>query len=417
MSRGDREPEPAAGGPRTEGLHRRMMRALVALTPWKLRRDLQAFRTAAEQRLLDVELRLDELEQGVGRRLDGLESGQRALQAAIEELSTGRLAAADQRLDRLEDQLADATGDVARLRDRVVPAVVGRSDAIFDRLAEEVDEVGGLLERVLRHEPLPAPAVTLQNDVGVAELARVQPLLVDAFRGTEAEVRGRLDHWLSDLVGLSPVLDLGCGRGELLLLLRDAGVAASGVEGDPALAQAARRRGLEIEEGDVLDVLRRRSPGSCGAITALHLFEHLPAGKLLEVLAEVRRVLRPGGRLLVESPNPHTLRVGAALYWIDPTHQRPLLSETLELFVRASGLVVERIETLHPFPDDQRVGAGSDPAPVEAPGDVGVLARRMTAIEGRLDEWLSGPRDFAMVAVRPEDGGPTGATDGQSVST
>jgi SAM-dependent methyltransferase len=393
------------------------MRALVALTPWELRRDLRRLEAAVGDHLLAVETRLDVLEQSVGQRLDRIEEIQRVLQSELQEIGGERLRRVDDRLDGLETGLAGVGDDVARLRDRVLPAVVGRSDAIFDRLAEEVDEVGGLLERVLRHEPLPAPAVTLQDDVGVAELARVQPLLVDAFRGSEEEVRGRLDHWLPDLAAFPPVLDLGCGRGELLLLLRDAGVAASGVEGDPALAQAARRRGLEIEEGDVLDMLRRRSPGSCGAVTAFHLFEHLPAGKLLEVLAEVRRVLRPGGRLLVESPNPHTLRVGASLYWIDPTHQRPLLSETLELFVRTSGLVVERIETLHPFPDDQRVGAGCDRAPVEAPGAVGVLARRMTTIEGRLDEWLSGPRDFAMVAIRPEDGEPTGATtDGRPAS-
>jgi O-antigen chain-terminating methyltransferase len=230
----------------------------------------------------------------------------------------------------------------------------------------------------------------------------VQPLLLESFRGDEDEIRHRLDAYLPDLEASPPVLDLGSGRGELLLMLREAGVKATGVEGDPALAEAARRRGLEIIKGDVLEVLRTQEPASRGAVTAIHLFEHLAPASLARLLPEIRRVLQPNGLLIAECPNPHTLRVGAALYWQDPTHQRPLLPETLELMLRAAGFSLERRELLHPFPPDQLLaddeggtGAVTDP-------EISMLAERVDRLRSRLDEILNGPRDFAVWARKPQ---------------
>jgi O-antigen chain-terminating methyltransferase len=364
--------------------------------PWRLRRDVDRL----GGRLDTVERRLDAIEQDAGHRLDALETALGELRRALDRAAE----TADGRLDRLESGVAAASGEIERLRDHVVPSVVARSDALLDRVADEVEEVGSLVERMLRDEPLPVPSVDAAERAFAAELARVQPLLLEAFRGSEAEIRSRLDRWLPELRGHEPVLDLGCGRGELLLMLCDAGVEAEGVDGDPALVQAARRRGLAVVEGDVLEVLRGRADASAGAITALHLAEHLEPTTLLAVLAEARRVLRPGGVLLVESPDPTTLRVGAALFWLDPTHRRPLLAETLELFLRATGFEVVRTERLHPFPESERVGAGAPELPAgRHEGGVAELAARLRSIEGRLDALLNGPRDFAVVARRPPE--------------
>ncbi len=162
---------------------------------------------------------------------------------------------------------------------------------------------------------------------------------------------------------------------------------------------------LKVIEGDVLEVLRAQEPESWGALTAIHLFEHLPPPVLAQVASEVRRVLRPGGLLLVECPNPHSLRVGAALFWQDPTHQRPLLPETLELFLQAAGLVVDRRLLLHPFPEEQLFAGREDGDKELADGDLGVLSERVERLGRRLDELLNGPRDFALWARRPGETG------------
>ncbi|HSL18451.1 MAG TPA: methyltransferase domain-containing protein [Methylomirabilota bacterium] len=371
------------------------MKALFDLTPWGLKRRLDS--VAAHMGRADA--RFD----GVERRLDAAEEALRALQNELAELRDRRLAAAEARLDAEGRALASVSDEAVRLRDRVVPAVVDRADALLERLAAELEELGSIVERMLRDEPLPVPvAGAAAEDRLASALAKVQPALLEAFRGAESEIRHRLERYLEPLEGSAPVLDLGCGRGELLLLLREAGVAASGVEGDPAVAQAARRRGLEVVEGDVLEVLRGLPDASRGAVTAIHLLEHLDAATLLAVLAEVRRVLRPGGLVIAECPNPHSLRVGAGLYWVDPTHRRPLPPETLELYLKTSGFEVDGRELLHPFPAEQRFADGGEREPAADPR-LAALEARLDRFAARLDELVNGPRDFVIFAHRGDD--------------
>lgn len=383
---------PIEDGP-PESLYRRLVGALGRLTPWGLNR-----RIAEAEAVLAA--RIDAVE----KRLDVTETALRTIQDEVSALRDERLAPAESRIDRVEGAVHDLSGETVRLRDRVVPAAVARTDALLERLAEELEEIGSLVERSLRGEPLPLPARTSALEEQISKgLAEVQPLLIDAFRGSEEEIHHRLDHYLSDLRGSAPILDLGCGRGELLLMLRDAGVDAAGVDGDAALAGAAVRRGLEVVEGDVLAVLRTLDDESRGAVTAFHLFEHLPPEVLVAVLAEARRVLRPGGLLIAECPNPHSLRVGGALFWQDPTHQRPLLPETLELFLRAAGFAVDRVETLHPFPPDQLLMDDEGGTAAVTDADLTTLAERVDRLRRRLDDLLNGPRDFAVWAVKPNN--------------
>lgn len=357
------------------------------LTPWGVKRTIDRLRQYLES---------------AAARFDQIDAAIRTLQDELAETRDTRVAAVERRVDAAETGLREASEEAGRLRDEVVPAAVSRSDALRERLAVELEEVASLVERSLRREPLPAADSTAIDEGRLTEaLDEVQPLLLKSFRGSEDEIRHRLDHYLPELQQSAPVLDLGCGRGELLMLLREAGVEATGVEGDQALAGAARRRGLEVVTGDLLEVLRAQEGDSFGAVTAIHVLEHLQPQTLPSVLAEVRRVLRPQGFFLAECPNPHTLRVGAALYWQDPTHRRPLLPETLELFLLAAGFSVERRELLHPFPPDQLLMDDEGGTEALTDPEVTALADRLDRLRRRLDEILNGPRDFAVWASKP----------------
>ncbi len=381
-------PDPTQLDGQAESRLYRWAKSVYALTPWGAQRRINNLRAG----LLTVE-----------SRLDGIENALRTIQSEAAETRDQRVAPVEKRVNTAESAIRDVSREIGRLRDEVFPASVARSEALLERLAEELEEVASLTERSLRGEPLPVSGAAPVDEGRLAEaLAEVQPLLLESFRGSEDEIRHRMDRYLPDLQAKEPVLDLGCGRGELLLLLREAGVKATGVEGDPALAEAARRRGLDVVEGDVFEVLGDQESESRGAVTAMHFFEHLAPARLVAVLSEIRRVLRPGGLLIAECPNPHSLRVGASLYWQDPTHQRPLLPETLELMLRAAGFEFDRRELLHPFPSDQLLaddeggtGAVTDP-------EISMLAERVDRLRDRLDEIIHGPRDFAVWAVRPD---------------
>jgi SAM-dependent methyltransferase len=368
---------PPQGG-QQDGLLQRWGKVLYSLTPWGVQHRFERFR-------------------------DHYEGAIRTLQDELAEVRDQRLGPVEKRIDAVERALGAVSDETGRLRDEVFPASVARSDALLDRLAEELEETASLLERSLQGESFPIAGVSPIDEGRLADaLDDVQPLLLESFRGSDEEIRHRLDRYLPDLRTAAPVLDLGCGRGELLLLLREAGVEATGIDGDAALVQAATRRGLKVLHGDVLEVLRAQESDSQGAVTAIHFFEHLAPATLAAVLAEVRRVLRPGGLVIAECPNPHTLRVGAAFFWQDPTHSRPLLPETLELFFRAAGLTPMRRELLHPFPDDQLLADDEGGTQALTDPDMTTLAERVDRLRSRLDEILNGPRDFAVWAENPE---------------
>jgi SAM-dependent methyltransferase len=386
---------------------RKWAKALYAMTPWALRGrtdDLQHQLDAFRAVLPTVERRLDDAEEALRTIQAEFGEALQTIQGELVEVRDRRLRSAENRVDTLEQALFDASSEITRLRDEALPVSVARSDALVGRLAEELEEVASLVERSLRGEPLPVvDSASVSEDRLAESLKAVQPLLLESFRGSDQEIRHRLDRYLPDLQASPPVLDLGCGRGELLLLLREAGVEAAGIEGDAALAGAVRRRGLEVIEGDVLDALRDVEDDSRGAVTAIHLFEHLATPVLVAVLAEIRRVLRCGGILIAECPNPHSLRVGGSLFWQDPTHLRPLLPETLELYLRAAGFSPSRREFLNPFPADQLFEDDEGGTRAETDSDVTAIAERLDRLRRRLDEVLNGPRDFVVWAVVPEE--------------
>lgn len=156
------------------------------------------------------------------------------------------------------------------------------------------------------------------------------------FRGTEEQIRQRQGAYLPLLEGREPVLDIGCGRGEMLELLRDRGVQARGVDLDAAMVRRCRAKALDVVAGDGVHELTSARDSSLGAIFAAQVIEHLSYDDLMKLLRGARDKLRPGGVLVMESVNPH---VPQALkhFWIDPTHRHPLFPETVIALCRLTG--------------------------------------------------------------------------------
>jgi SAM-dependent methyltransferase len=320
--------------------------------------------------------------------LASVQSGLVSLLAEVEQIR-------DTRLGRLEaDQVSGARAVAAlqavaeEIRDARLPALNGRLESLVSCLHEDIESLGGLLDRVVGHEGLRVVAQPGVEERIPEAVRAAWGVFMDEHRGAVAEVASRAGGYLDLLAGAAPVLDLGCGRGELLGLLQARGVAARGIEADPALVASCRRAGLEVTEGDVVEALRATPSGSLGAVVAVHLLEHLPAATWMTVLGEASRALRPGGVLVVECPNPGALRVGASLFWLDPTHHVPVHPEALAFVARAVGLEAVETRFLHEFPANQSLVRQGQSTEV----------RELAA---RLDAWLSAPRDFSLVAHKP----------------
>jgi O-antigen chain-terminating methyltransferase len=180
-------------------------------------------------------------------------------------------------------------------------------------------------------------------------------LLEERYRGDRQEIKQRLLVYRNDLRAarertalIGPVIDIGCGRGELLELLAEDGFQVIGVDSNDIQLEVARRHGGAVVQGDAIDYLRTLEADSVVAVTGIHIVEHIPFPDLIRLMLEVARVLRPGGVALFETPNPRNLIVGATTFHFDPTHIRPLPPEVLEILLETVGFAHVETRPLHP---------------------------------------------------------------------
>ena len=185
----------------------------------------------------------------------------------------------------------------------------------------------------------------------------------DRYRGSREDIKTRLGAYLPFLAPLTAwphaaALDLGCGRGEWLELLGEQGFAARGIDLDEGMLAACRERGLAVRNLDALAALRAEPDGSLALVSAFHLVEHIPFEMVRELVAEALRVLQPGGLLVLETPNPENLVVGACDFYMDPTHERPIPPKLLGFVADHGGFARHKLVRLQEDPQlhgDSRV--------------------------------------------------------------
>ena len=174
------------------------------------------------------------------------------------------------------------------------------------------------------------------------------------FRGTKEDILRKQSEYLPYLQKSSlnfkktPVLDLGCGRGEWLTALKNSNIAAKGVEQNKIMIEECLDSGLDVVEHDVIEYLNLLEPESIGAITGFHIVEHLPFSSLVQLLDESLRVLISGGIAIFETPNPENLMVGSCNFYTDPTHRNPIPPHTLSFMLTQRGFIETTVLRLSP---------------------------------------------------------------------
>ncbi|HEV2705654.1 MAG TPA: methyltransferase domain-containing protein [Pyrinomonadaceae bacterium] len=288
-------------------------------------------------------------------------------------------------------QLTEMLAHVQRQQESLVQLVEERVHQFAQRLQQTRAELTAqegrlsmLLEEARRRLPEPLDERQLQTFADEADFARdaLYLALEDAFRGTRGEIKERLKTYLPFVKRTPPagaLVDLGCGRGEWLEVLKHAGFdAAVGVDRNRIMLEQCRERGFEVLESDALTYLQSAPDASLRAVTGFHFAEHLPFPVLVKVVDEALRALAPGGVLIFETPNPENMVVGSCNFYLDPDHRNPLPPPTLRFLFESRGLA--RVEIL-------RLNANDGARVRDERSDLAL----------RFNDFMYGPLDYAVV--------------------
>lgn len=327
----------------------------------------------------------DELERLAQQRRDADErynSALTALDAAV--VTASRLPSADRDQRELAaTALMEFLQQITAFVETKDREIVADAAARIDRLTREIDSLGelraqvGILQRateMLKRAAAAAPAAigSVQPAIAGAETRAISHRLddykyvgfEDAFRGADSVIEDRLRAYVPLFAGRSRVLDIGCGRGEMLAALEDAGVSAHGIDLNADMVAAARQRGLDATAADALAHLASLPDESLGGIIAIQVIEHLEPSYLMRLLDVAAQKLLPDSPIVLETINPACWLAFFSSYIRDFTHVQPVHPETLQYLVRASGFSRVEIRYSAPVPDHMKMNTVDLPAEV-----------------------------------------------------
>ena len=256
-----------------------------------------------------------------------------------------------------------------------------------------------------------APAEAAGGPAGaVARAARAAPAadtvnaykyvaFENKFRGSEADVRARLLEYVHLFEGAEGVLDLGCGRGEFLALLRDRGVRAHGLDINHEMVEACLASGLDAREGDALAYLESLADGSLGGLIAVQVVEHFQPAYLVRLLDTAYYKLKPGATIVLETLNPSCWFAFFEAYIRDITHAWPLHPETLKFLVVGSGFQRVDVRWLSPYPSDTKLQHVELPADART-ASLSALAQAFNENVDKANAVMFSYLDYAVVAER-----------------
>jgi 2-polyprenyl-3-methyl-5-hydroxy-6-metoxy-1,4-benzoquinol methylase len=217
----------------------------------------------------------------------------------------------------------------------------------------------------------------------------------DRFRGSQDDIRSRLAEYLPIFNGATDVLDIGCGRGEFLALLREHGIGARGIDVNGAMVDVCRQQGLQAEEADALTYLRAQPDGSLGGLLAAQVVEHLEPRYLTALLDASFQKLRPGAAIVLETINPACWFAFFESYIRDLTHVRAIHPDTLQYLLVASGFQQVDIRYRAPYPERDKL------QPIAANATLGDSVETLNANVERLNRLLFTWLDYAAIGRHP----------------
>ncbi|HXE76455.1 MAG TPA: methyltransferase domain-containing protein [Candidatus Xenobia bacterium] len=286
----------------------------------------------------------------------------------------------------MEQNLGALAQDLHALRDELC------------RMQEQMTtEVRGLRNELKQDLQMLQAGLQSVQDLLAAERAPIEEAfdyfqMEEKLRGDEEGVRQRQAVYVPYFHNRSPVVDLGCGRGEFVRMLLEAGIDARGVDRNSRMVAHAQSRGTPVEQADFFDYLKAQPDASLGGVFSAQVIEHLTPQQLVALLRLAHRKLRPEGVAIFETQNPQCLLSIAGYFWMDPSHRHPIHPRQLLFLAEAAGFAKTDVVWLNECPAESRLP--------RLPHGRGATTPRkeFDAAIDRFNQYFLGPADYAVVA-------------------
>jgi len=321
---------------------------------------------AANNEMLDI---LSELSAAQSQTIEEISAMQTVSQAKFNELnkrvdegiilSQTKFNELDGKTDTLQTKFNELNGSIYRANNDIFRQIKDHKLNIVDMQRRLML----ILEEARKRLPEPFTAEQIDNMLKEEDhiFDAMYATFEDKFRGTRQDIKNRQRVYLSyiqeasDKTSVAPIIDVGCGRGEWLELLKEGGFDAKGIDLNKIMIGTCQELNLSVVEADAIDYLRSLPANSLCAVTGFHIIEHLPFKTLIMLFDESFRVLKPGGIVIFETPNPENLLVGACTFYTDPSHIKPLVPMTMQFIAEDRGFSKVEIIRLHKYSDYNNV--------------------------------------------------------------
>ena len=217
--------------------------------------------------------------------------------------------------------------------------------------------------------------------------------LENILRGSEEEIRQRQQDYLKYMKNDGPVLDIGCGRGELLELLLHNGFESMGVDSNKLMVDYCISKGLKATQAEGISYLSNLKDESLGGLTAFHFIEHLDSNSLCSFLITALRKIKDGGILILETPNPLGSYTLSRSFYLDFSHLRPVHPNALKLLLESIGFTVVKLMYLSPWEDAIKL------TPIISKAGDRVVEIVKENFD-KLNEIIFSPRDYSIIAKK-----------------
>src|SRR5262245_48065262 len=314
-----------------------------------------------------------------------------------------------QPLEQAIDEYKTARDDVRRFQEAMA-ARERRMEALIDAIRTEHAEIRtsiGVLQQATHNlaklgsdpgdgsSPGSDPHTRIDSTSSSVEtLSHKYVGFEDAFRGSSEDIQRQLRDYVPIFAGASDVLDIGCGRGEFLALLRESGIGARGIDLNDAMVAVCQEKGFEAKKADALSYLRSLPAGSLGGLFAAQVVEHLEPAYLTRLLEAAFEALRPSAPIVLETINPACWFAFFESYIRDITHVQPLHSDTLKFLLIASGFQQIEIRYRAPYPEHEKL------QPLPASPALGDSVETLNANVEKINRLLFTYLDYAAIAKR-----------------